>query len=115
MIKKESMIIEQAFAKEIGVSIYAAMKILNTAGISTEEISDISNVCKNILVEEIEKRDIPHESRFLLLSLILCRMLKTSTEFHKEFMKSVERLAKLPQDILTSGDDCQDIEIAKDP
>ena len=110
------MIIEQAFAKEIGISVYVAMKILNAAGISTEEISDITSVCKNTLVEEIEKRDVPYEVRFLLLSLVLCRMLKISTEFHNEYMKSVEERLKVSKDILDGkGNIYPDIELAKNP
>lgn len=111
-----SMVVEQAFAKEIGISVYTAMKILNDAGITTEEISDITNICKNALAEDIEKRNIPYEFRFLLLSLILSRMLKTSTAFHKEYMKSVEKRLKLSLDIANDKDDkCPDIEIARDP
>lgn len=105
--KDTSMVIEQAFAKEVGISIYAAMKILNDAGIATEDMSDIANVCKNVLANEIEKRDVPYEFRFLLLSFVLCRMFKTSTAFHKEYMESVKN-------ILNEKDEkCQDIEITK--
>lgn len=105
----KSMTIEQAFAKEIGIDVYAAMKILNEAGMSTEDLSEIANLCKTTLANEVEKRNIPYEFRFLLLSFILCRMLKTSTSFHKEYMDSVKN-------ILDEKDEkCQDIEIAKRP
>ena len=116
MGNEESVVVEQAFAKEIGISIYTAMKILNDAGITTEEISEITNICKNALADEIEKRNIPYEFRFLLLSLTLSRLLKTSISFHKEYMKSVEKKLKLSLDISNDKDDkFSDIEIAKNP
>jgi hypothetical protein len=93
-----SMVIEKAFAKEVGISIYTAMKILNEAGITTEDLSEIASLCKATLANEVEKRNIPYEFRFLLLSFILCRMLKTSTAFHKEYMESVK-------DILSEKDE----------
>jgi hypothetical protein len=115
MENDKSMIIEQAFAKEIGISVYSAMKTLNEAGMTTEDMSDIANLCKATLANEIERRNVPYELRFLLLSFILCRMFKTSTTFHKEYMESVEEL-KLSQDILSDKDEqFPDIELAKRP
>lgn len=104
MINDTNSAIEETFAKEIGIDVFAAIKILNEAGISTEYMSDITNKCKNILAKEIEKRNVPYELRFLLLSLVLSRMLKTSINFHKEYMKSVQE-----------NIEPQDIEIARDP
>jgi hypothetical protein len=112
----KSMVIEQAFAKEIGISIYSAMKILNEAGMTTEDLSDITNLCKATLADEIERRNVPYEFRFLLLSFVLCRMFKTSTTFHKEYMESVDERLKLSQGILNGKDEqFQDIELAKRP
>lgn len=107
MVNNESMVIEQAFEMETGVSIYTAMKILNDdVEIYTEDLSYISNMCKNVLADEIERRNIPYEYRFLLLSIVFCRMFKTSTDFHKEYMKSVKNVL--------DGKDL-DIEIVKKP
>jgi hypothetical protein len=112
----KSMVIEQAFTKEIGISIYSAMKVLNEAGMTTEDLSDIANLCKTTLANEIERRNVPYEFRFLLLSFVLCRMFKTSTTFHKEYMESIGEQLKLSQSILNDKDEqFPDIELAKRP
>jgi len=116
MVVDTSPTIEEAFAKDMGISIFATMKILNDAGVSTEDMSDITNKCRNVLTDEIERRNVPYEYRFLLLSLILCRMLKTATDFNKEYMKFVEKRLNLSKDVLDNKDiSCSDIEFAKDP
>lgn len=116
MINDTNSAIEETFAKEMGIDVFAAMKILNDAGFSAEDLSYISNRCKNILADEIERRNVPYEYRFLLLSLILSRMLKTSVDFHKEYMKLVEKRLKQTEDVLDEKDNkFSDIEIAKNP
>jgi hypothetical protein len=105
MVNDTNSAIEDAFVKEIGVDVFTAIKILNEAGISTDYMSDITNKCKNVLAHEIEKGNVPYEFRFLLLSLVLCRMFRTSADFQKKYMKSVQK----------SVDLSKDIEIVKEP
>jgi intergrase/recombinase len=104
-----SIVVEEAFEKEVGIDVYTAMRILTRSGISLEDMSDITNKCKNVLTEEIEKRNIPYELRFLLISTVTCRLFKTSTAFHKEYMKSVENI---PYDKYKN---CPNVELVKDP
>lgn len=87
-MNNESVIIDNAFEKEIGIDIDSALKILVKEGISLEDIGKITTDTKNTMANEIERRGIPYEHRFLLINVILCTMFKTTVAFHKEYMKS---------------------------
>ncbi len=90
MIKDESAIIDSAFEKEIGVNIGSAIKFLVTKGISIENMEKIANTTKDVVSDEIDKRNIPYEYRFLLLNVTLCELFKTATSFHKAWVKRSE-------------------------
>ncbi len=87
---RKPSIIDDVFAKEIGMNIYSALNILTKNGVSTEDMTEIIDKIKIAMTDEIEKRDIPHEYRFLLISVISCSMFATSIEFHKEYMRLLE-------------------------
>lgn len=114
MENKESMAIEHAFAREIGISVYTTMKILNDAGISPEDVSGIMSICKEALTNEIEKRNVPHEFRFLLISVILSRLLKTSAAFHREYMQSVKGILSDKYVLDSKDEKYPNIELVKD-
>lgn len=86
MINNKS-VIDDAFEKEIGITKDAAFKFLVKEGISIKDIEKITDKTKNMLTNEIEKRNVPYEYRFLLANVILCTMFNTAATFHKEFMK----------------------------
>ncbi len=89
-MNRKPSVIDDVFAKEIGMNIYSALNILTKNGISIEDMTEITGKVKTAMIEEIEKRNIPHEFRFLLINIILCSMFATSIEFHKEYMKLSE-------------------------
>lgn len=89
MIDKDSVIIDIAFKKEIGIDINSALALLVNKGISLDDIGKITDVMKKSMADEVEKRNIPFEYRFLLINAILCTMFKTTVSFHKEYMKSL--------------------------
>lgn len=97
---------ELMFEKEIGVSLSSAIASLCKGGISVENLVDITDKTKVVLSEEIEKRNIPMEYRFLLLNIVLCALFDMSLIYHKRFINSLNR------EMIESGE--LDIELFKE-
>jgi hypothetical protein len=89
-IDDDSKVIDDAFRKEIGISLYSAARYLDKNVITIECIQNITNICKNVIATEIERRNIPPEERFLLLNVIICTMFKTSSAFHRAYVKAAK-------------------------
>lgn len=89
MIDNESVIIDIAFKKEIGIDINSALALLVNKGVSLDDMGKITDKLKKAMTDEVEERNIPFECRFLLINVILCSMFKTTVSFHKEYMKSL--------------------------
>lgn len=83
--------IDRVFEKEIGMGMNAAIKTLVDAGITPEEMGNIANGFKKSITDEIEKRNVPYEYRFLLLNVILFTILNNSVLFHKTLVNSSKR------------------------
>ncbi len=84
--------IDDAFKKEIGMSLYTAIKIINDAGITVEDAENIINNVRDRIAEEIEERDIPYEYRFLLLNIIFCIEFKHAAIFYKRYVEDMKEL-----------------------
>lgn len=91
-IDSDSVIIDLAFRKEIGTSLYSATRYLDKNVITIEGIESITSICKNAIATEIERRNIPPEDRFLLLNVVLCTMFKTSAAFHRAYVKTAKHI-----------------------
>ena len=91
-IDSDSAIIDLAFRKEIGTSLYSAARYLDKNVITIEDMESIINIGKNAIAKEIERRNIPPEYRFLLLNVVLCMMFKTSAAFHKAYVKTAKHI-----------------------
>jgi|SRR3972149_1476361 len=89
-----SMIIDDAFEKEIGISIHSALNFLVKEGISIDDMITISDETKKTVTNAVNKKDIPYEYRFLLINIILCTMFKNAAAFHNEYMKSSEHTSE---------------------
>ncbi len=94
MENDEEIAIEKVFEEEIGMDINGAIDVLNRGGISVEDIEEIANMLKNDITDEVERRQIPYEYRFILLNVILCTMFKTTATFHKKFIKAIKEIEK---------------------
>lgn len=70
--------IYDTFEKEIGMDLHTAIKMINDAGIKVEDAENIINRVRDNIAEDIERRDIPYEYRFLLLNIIFCKEFKHS-------------------------------------
>ena len=88
MISEESSIIDETFKKEIGIDIDSAIELLAQGGISTDFLEKITSDIKNVITDEVGRRNVPYEYRFLLVNVILCTMFKTTVAFHKAYMKT---------------------------
>lgn len=75
--------IELTFENEIGISLCSAIASLCKGGISVENLVEITDKTKAVLSDEIEKRNIPMEYRFLLLNVVLCTLFDMSVAYHK--------------------------------
>lgn len=98
--------IELAFEKEIGISLCSAIASLYNDGISVENLVEITDKTKAVLSEEIEKRNIPMEYRFLLLNVVLCSLCDMSVAYYKRFIDD------LNGEMIES--ECSDIELVKE-
>lgn len=83
--------IELAFENEIGISLSSAIASLCRCGVSIEDLAEITGKTKVILSDEIEKRKIPMECRFLLLNVVLCSLFDISMKYHKRFVEDLNR------------------------
>ncbi len=88
MISEESSIIDDAFEKEIGIDMDSAIELLAKGGLSADYLKKIMSDVKNVIINEVDRRNVPYEYRFLLINVILCRMFKTTVAFHKAYMKT---------------------------
>lgn len=90
----DEIAIEKVFEEEIGMDINGAIDVLNRGGISVEDIEEITNMLKNDITDEVERRQIPYEYRFILLNVIFCTMFEATATFHKKFMKVLKDIEK---------------------
>lgn len=84
--------IDEAFKKEIGMSLHTAIKIIDGAGIKVDDAENIINSVRDYIAEDIEKRDIPYEYRFLLLNIIFCIEFKHAAIFYKRYTEQMREL-----------------------
>lgn len=94
MEKESGSIIDRAFKQEIGIDINRAIDMLDRRGITPEDLGEITNKFKKTITDEVEIRKIPVELRFLMLNVIFCMMFKTTAEFHKKFVESLNEIAE---------------------
>lgn len=94
MENDEEVAIGKVFEKEIGMDLHDAIDVLNKGGISVEDLEEITNMLKNDITEEVERRQIPYEYRFILLNVIFCTMFQTAATFHRKFMKVLKDIEK---------------------
>lgn len=89
MEKENESIIYVAFKQEIGIDINRAIDMLDRRGITPEDLGEIANKFKKMITDEVDIRKIPDELRFMVLNVIFCTMFKTTAEFHKKFIESL--------------------------
>jgi len=92
MISEESSIIDDAFEKEIGIDMDSAFELLAKRGMSQDYLGEFITEVKNVIADEVDRRNVPHEYRFLLVNVILCRMFKTTVAFHKVYVNTTRRM-----------------------
>jgi hypothetical protein len=83
----ESIIINDAFKKEIGFGMDSILLFLSKEGISLDSMEKMTTDIKNAITNEVDKKHIPYEYRFLLITVMLGKILETTVAFYKEYMK----------------------------
>lgn len=90
MAKDNELVVENAFKEEIGMNIDEAIDILDNEGITPDDLGEITNKFKNLITEEVDRRKIPYEYRFLMLNVIFYTMFRTTAEFHRKFVETIK-------------------------
>lgn len=83
-IKSVPIVTDKGFKKEIGVDIDKAVEILGDNGVTKEDMTKIIEKFGE-MSDEIDRRNIPYECRFLLLNVIFYTLFKTNHADREKF------------------------------